>query len=388
MFCQISARNDLEAAEAYLYRFRGTDKTQRAYRKELERFLLWCVIECGKPMSSVLHDDCEAYKDFLTKPGDDWIGPRTIRRSLHWKPFAGIPSVVSQRYAIQVIRTFFTWLVNVRYLAGNPWLTVSDPRVPKPISPLQIEKALPSLIWEKLCRSGGILDQVTCMSSEELSIYFPLRGKTAQMDLSAQFRLAKAVLLLLGHSGLRREEAASATRNHLRPVANSALWELDVLGKRNKWRTVFLPLRVIDSLKSHWKDRGLDFSFEIGETPLLSPLFIPLTKESKQKHLQENGRMRNAGFSPDGLYRMIRNALRRIAEIEIVDLDVGERRMLCNTHPHVLRHMFGTQAAAAQIPLDVLQRIMGHASLQTTTIYIQTEKRRSIEEMGKFFLGN
>jgi site-specific recombinase XerD len=39
------------------------------------------------------------------------------------------------------------------------------------------------------------------------------------------------------------------------------------------------------------------------------------------------------------------------------------------------------------VPLDVLQKVLGHASLQTTTIYVQAEKKRSIDELGEFFRG-
>lgn len=384
-FCQIAARNDLEAINAYLYRFRGNDKTQRAYRKELERFLLWCVLQRGRPMSSVLQEDCEAYKDFLADPDPDWIGPKAVRHGPHWKPFAGIPSARSQRYAVQALRSFFAWLVNVRYLAGNPWLTVGDPRVPRATTPLQIDKALPKDLWERLSCEGGLLDQMAQVPTEELATLYRLRGKTAQLDLRAQFRLVKAALLLLGDGGLRREEAAFATRNHLKPVPNTALWELDVLGKRNKWRTVFLPPRAIDAVKAHWIDRGLDFSFGMSETPLLSPIFAPATVAAQRKHVREDGTLGDAGYSQDGLYRVITTALRRIAISDILDLNDDERRILRRTHPHSLRHTFGTQAGAEAVPLDVLQRVMGHASLQTTTIYVQAEKRRSIEEMGRFF---
>ncbi|SDH73527.1 phage integrase family protein [Propionivibrio dicarboxylicus] len=384
-YCQISARNDLDAIDAYLYRFRANEKTQRAYRKELERFLLWCIIERDTSMSSVFQEDCEAYKDFLAVPGEAWIGPRALRHSHDWKPFAGIPSASSQRYGVQAIRSFFEWLVNVRYLAGNPWLTVADPAVAKPLTPIQIDKALPKSLWEKLSRSGGLLDQMAAISPEDLAQRYRLRGASRKINLAAQFRLVKAALLLLGDGGLRREEVAFAVRHHLKPIPDSSLWELDVLGKRNKWRTVFLPNRVIDALRAHWVDRDLDFSFAMVDTPLLSPLVSPPTPDAQTKHLSESGQLRDSGFSQDGLYRVITTALKRIADEEVLDLEADERELLRNTHPHMLRHTFGTQAAASQVPLDVLQRVMGHASLQTTTIYVQAEKRRSIEEMGKFF---
>ncbi|MBP8820487.1 MAG: hypothetical protein KBH08_00105 [Brachymonas sp.] len=237
----ISARTDLEAIDCYLTKFRHQEKTERAYRKELERFLLWSLYQRAKPLSSTLMDDCEAYKDFLAQPDPAWIGPKTRRLSPDWKPFAGIPAPASQRYAIQTLRTFFEWLVNVRYLAGNPWITVSDPRVNQPITALQIDKALPAALWHKLTAEGGLLDQQAALSDAALRAHYRLRGAAAQISLPAQFRLLRAALLLLGQAGLRREEVAYATRDKLSPVpGEAALWELDVLGKRAKWRTVFL----------------------------------------------------------------------------------------------------------------------------------------------------
>ena len=38
--------------------------TQRAYRKEGERFLLWAVVERRKPLSSMTTEDCAAYRAF------------------------------------------------------------------------------------------------------------------------------------------------------------------------------------------------------------------------------------------------------------------------------------------------------------------------------------
>lgn len=44
--------------------------------------------------------------------------------------------------------------------------------------------------------------------------------------------------------------------------------------------------------------------------------------------------------------------------------------------PHAFRHTFGTHAAAENVPIDVIQRALGHASMQTTSIFIQAEQRR------------
>lgn len=385
-FCLISARHDRDAIEAYLYKFRGQEKTLRAYQKEIERFLLWCITLRGVAMSSVLQDDCEAYKDFLANVPEFWIGLKRKRLEPGWRPFAGQPSPSSQRYAVQAVRFFFNWLVNVRYLGGNPWMTISDPKVAVALQPIQIDKALPESLWIKLIGVGGLIDQLCETPDEVMQQRYGLRGATAKLSMSAQFRLVRAALLLIGDTGIRREEAAYATRDKLKPLAETPnLWELNVLGKRNKWRTVFPSRRVITALEAHWIDRGSDFSYGLSDLPLLSPLMAPKTRTAQAKHLGEGEVMRESGFSVDGLYQLIKTALLRIADESSFDLDDWERAHLRRSAPHAFRHTFGTHAVAGEVPLDVIQKVLGHASLQTTTIYVQAEKKRSVNELGKLF---
>jgi integrase len=291
------------------------------------------------------------------------------RRSARWKPFAGPLSPRSQRYAITVLRTFFAWLVEVRYLGGNPWVAVGHPIVETRPTALQLERALPEALWTRLAREGGLLDEAC---------------ERGEIDQRRQTRLVRAALLLIGHSGIRREEAARARRCHLKPLAGEAgLWELDVLGKRKKWRTVFLPPRAVRSIRAHWADREEDFDDPQHEGALISPLIIPATIAACERHLDGTGP--GAGFSVDGLYRCLTTGLRRVADDPHFDLEEWEREQLRRAGLHAFRHTFGTIAAANELPLDVLQRVLGHTSLETTSIYVQAERRRSIEEMGKFF---
>lgn len=54
---QISANNDLQAILSWLGEFGESPQTQRSYRKEVERFLLWSLIEKQKPLSSLTRND-------------------------------------------------------------------------------------------------------------------------------------------------------------------------------------------------------------------------------------------------------------------------------------------------------------------------------------------
>ena len=69
------------------------------------------------------------------------------------------------------------------------------------------------------------------------------------------------------------------------------------------------------------------------------------------------------------------------------DLSLDERVRLGQANAHAFRHTFGTQSVADEVPVDVVQKVLGHASLQTTTIYVQAEKQRVVEEVARYYAG-
>lgn len=356
-FAWIQANNDHEAIQAYLARFQG--HTERVYRKELERLLLWSVMVAQKPISSLLVSDAEAYKLFIAKPDAHFVGRNGTKRfTPTWKPFSGPLSSASQRHAVQIIRTAFDWLVKVRYLAGNPWVAVRDPEVAQAITPIQIERALPATLWDKLV---AVLTEL------------------AHSTENAQIRIALAAMLLMGDSGLRRTEVAQACRAQLCQSAFSTnAWELRVLGKRNKWREVPISQRTIDALKAHWQDRQVNFELAI-PSPLLSPLVIPETKAARQMHSASH----EAPYASHSLYRLVIKTLRKVCDTGAFDLEETSR--LLDVSAHAFRHTFGTQAVAKDVPIDVVQKVLGHASVATTSLYVKAEKQRMMEEVGKYF---
>ncbi len=86
-----------------------------------------------------------------------------------------------------------------------------------------------------------------------------------------------------------------------------------------------------------------------------------------------------------GTYKVVKSALVRLAEDPGVPLLEEERELLRRAAPHAFRHTFATRAVAHDMPIDVLQRLMGHASQQITSIYVQAERNRSLIEAAKFF---
>jgi len=368
-FCFIGARHDLEAINIFLARYDDQEETQRSYRKELERLVLWCALVARKPLSSLLVDDCLAYKTFLAAPWPAFRGPRAPRHTRRWRPFAEQPlSPASQRLAVVVLRATFDWLVKVRYLGGNPWAAVKDPKVAKRADPIKIERALEEDAWANVV---GILQQL---------------GK---VERNRQDRVALGALLLMGDSGARRSEAAAARRKRLAPSRNTPdVWLLTVLGKGHKERLVPVSLRTIDALRAHWRDRELDFDDGDSEAPLLGPVQVPCTGTAVNRHEKPN----ENGYHPASLYNLVEAALDRVrAFAEALSPDqarpftTDQLLRLAKTSPHAFRHTFATLAVENNMPLELAQEILGHASVSTTRVYVRAREKRIALAAAQYF---
>jgi integrase len=255
---------------------------------------------------------------------------------------------------------------------------VNDPRVVERETAMQIQRALPADLWRRL-RSE--LDRRCAQEGDA--------------KLAVQWRVVRAALLLMGDSGLRREEAADAQRGKLRVSIYGTLerpvWALTVIGKRNKERTVPVSVATLEALKAHWADRGRDFMAPTDllnlAAPLLSPVAIPFTPAARAKHETRRNQGMNEGeqgYSADGINRLISRML-TIIVVTMDDLSLDERVILGSVNAHAMRHTLGTQSVADQVPVDVVQKVLGHASLQTTSIYVQAEKKRVLEEVAGYY---
>lgn len=110
---------------AWLARYSDSANTFVNCRKEAERLFLWCLVELGKPLSSLTHEDLLLYQHFLgdPQPTDRWVmaaGRKLPRGHPGWRPFAGPLSPASQRQAMVTLNSMLSWLVQAGYLAGNP----------------------------------------------------------------------------------------------------------------------------------------------------------------------------------------------------------------------------------------------------------------------------
>ena len=136
--CLLMATNDHEAIGAWLASKKPGDvegelsATQRSYRKEAERLLLWAVLEKGKALSSLSVEDATAYRSFLANPPPAWCGPRHHQRwSPMWRPLEGPLTPVALRQSLIILRSLFSFLISQSYMSGNPFVAVALPANPQ-----------------------------------------------------------------------------------------------------------------------------------------------------------------------------------------------------------------------------------------------------------------
>ena len=119
---------DIAAALEFIRTHHATPTTQRNYRKEIERLILWSINVKTTPISSLTYQDMEEFIDFLKdpQPASEWVsGQKFHRDDQRWRPFvlrngsAGL-STDSRLLSMSVLSSFFSWLVNYGYLIKNP----------------------------------------------------------------------------------------------------------------------------------------------------------------------------------------------------------------------------------------------------------------------------
>lgn len=346
--------------------------TQRAYRKEAERFLLWAIVQRGKPLSSMTHEDCLAYRDFLAdpQPRSRWCGPRSRERwSPLWRPFEGPLSPAAQRQALTVLKNLYAFLVDQNYLMGNPWSGVRGPQGGGPT--MDAGRSLSPAQWRFVV---GQLDQLP--------------------DTSAHRRLRLAVKLLYA-SGLRLSEVVAATLEDLRwveypPDAEDAAvvsgWLLQVVGKGRKRREVPLPAEVVGELSGYLASRGLDpdprAPAQRGAPLLARATDLAVRAPRLKPHLE--ALPGEGGLAAATLYRQLKGFFRDCARVLATQGDVRGAERLARASTHWLRHSHASHAIARGLPIEIAQQNLGHASLATTTVYVTTEGKRRMKALQRF----
>lgn len=349
---QTDAKNDLEAINAWLSVKAGSKNTERVYRKEAERLLLWAVMERGKPLSGLNVDDCVAYRNWLSMlgrtepsewpfnmPQEEWIAPRYIPRyHPDWRPFDGPLSTASVKHAVTILSSFFAWLVAVQYCNYNHWLQVSKkiPVDPNEDVDLELTRVFSQGQWEFL------INHLNAM---------PQNAHTERLRLLMAFAVA---------TGLRASELADAKlgRFYTMPLSTGTgvRWMLKVLGKGSVWRAVPLTDEIMQKVFANLEHRGLnpDPKENPPETPLIARL---------------DGK---GAVSYSTVYRLMDWLFNDAANCLVAAGKTHDAKAFREASTHWIRHTCGNMLAMKKIPTNVIQKLLGHKSISTTGIYTES----------------
>lgn len=356
----LEATNDLEAIVRWLSRYDERPATQRSYRKEVERFVLWMATVQKKPVSSCSALDCQAYRGFIASVPPQWVNASPVERTdPMWRPFRGTPSPASQKQALVIVQTMFEGLRDAGYLVANPMRAVMK-GFALPSYRMNLTRSFTEAEWAHVQR---------CICDEPAG--------------PAQIRL-RCLLELLLTSGVRLDELTKARLGHLRLETLPDLaptWVLAVTGKRNKTRDVPLADEAVELIREHAESirDGRDEGVAKGDRPLIYALegSVPrwglVDGQVRQVTVVEEG---GGALSAAGIYAVLKRFFARAAaSAGTAGLDAA-RFEAASTH--WMRHTFARQSLVDGAPLEVVSELMGHASIDTTSIYSTQELARKI----------
>lgn len=355
----LQARNDSEAVASWIQARAGSVATAQVYRREAMRLLLWLQYECrGALLAQMSVNLCGDYMAFLQNIPAHWISRvRAAPQAPGWAPFRGPLSHASHRQAVVIIASLFTWLQAAQYLAANPWLLVNQKTGDDAGHKMLDTKAFSETAMREIMR---FIDAQAPSPSRE-RIRFILSFVEAVGLRSAELLQAR-----LGDFQMEASDGRDVKFGDGRTSANC--WVMQVHGKGAKNRIAAVPGQAFAALQAYLQARHLGGM----ET---APPGAPLLASTRDP-------MAPLGYQ--ALYEHVKGWLARA--VRSSSLPAAEREKLAGATTHWLRHTFGTRAIAREVPLDVIQAQMGHASIQTTTaIYGRAPIRRRMDELGKAF---
>ena len=171
--------------------------------------------------------------------------------------------------------------------------------------------------------------------TDEVKTMFDL----AKMDNSIIGVRDLLVLELLATTGMRRAEICEIKIGDIQ--LTQGVYAINIVGKGNKERIIVASNEVRGIINKYMNMRGI-------------------TMKDKDEYLLVSHANRKSGsgkVSTNMIYRIVKH----YAELADIDPDT--------ISPHTLRHTFATQCIGMGTPIQDVQQLMGHASINTTELY-------------------
>ncbi len=356
---QIGAGNDVDAIRGFLAEDARSPGTHRIYQRECERLLLWSLIECGKPLSSLNRQDFEGYLHFLAdpQPAALWCGPKVARVKAQWRPFVGPLSDAAVLTAIAAINSLMAYLVDAGYLAGNPLGLIRQRRrklasasagpaqvIAQTEEMLKVERFLDAEMWQAVTRAIEAMPRDSALACDE-------------------YERARFVAALLYMLAPRAGELESHRMNSFREERGRWWWH--VVGKGGKQARVPVADDMVHALVRYRKHLGLSAMPRRND---LTPLLVSLKDRSPITARRLNQILKKIFCAAAGL---------------LPEESEHKREKLRAASAHWGRHTGITAKLDSGMNERYVQKDARHTDARTTQRYIHEEEERWHDEAQK-----
>lgn len=269
-------------------------------RNYINKFLFDKKSECLsdkslKRYSFRLNDFC----DNINKKVDDLTSDDIRMYLLSIKQIRNISNTTLQNIRL-VLCTFYSWMFTSEYITKNPM---------KKIPPIKKD----TMKEDPFTKSELELMRINCDNDRD-----------------------RAIIEFLLSTGCRVSEACSVNRDQIDYYKK----ELEVIGKGNKQRTVYLTDNSLVYIKKYLDSRKDDNE----------ALFVSINRNSSRL---------------------------KIGTIEDILTKIGNKANIPNVHPHRFRHTLCNELLDKGVDVVTVREILGHSSLDTTMIYYKANKNKA-----------
>jgi site-specific recombinase XerD len=379
--------SDTEAAQDFINAKKGSKSTERRYSREIFRFYLWMNHSEIKGVQSITPKDIEAYLLFCMSPPESWCGNtggNTLISSPNWRPFKQRtfdlqgtispikPSVNSIQNTLSILKSYFSFLMNIGYVRGDPTRVLSG-KFKQNIMTAEAAKA------SQQSHGGGKSTDYPCRPPKEPEGFSLIQWQCLMKTLEEmpqsnenqiqKYHRAKFVISLLYYSGLRSEEARSHSHSAIQYDSQRDCLKMVIYGKGSKKRII--PIHPI------LEAQLITFRSFHGFPPLPSstgqqygdqlPLF-PSYKIIDQK----SGKL-NASMSERGAEEWIKSIFKKAGDRMAKHYPEERLKNITSFSQatiHTIRHTRARHMLFHEgVDIRIVQSFLGHAKILTTQIY-------------------
>lgn len=289
-------------------------QTEAAYRRDLTNWAAIIAEIAGRPAPPPAHDPDEKPDPFLRELGRlelEDLSLANVKRALAQMARMDY-APASRGRMLAALRGFCRWLVIEGHMAADPTIHLLNPAIPNRMPSAFLASELEAIV------------RTVSEPDPNARLPWPKRDR--------------ALVAVLAGAGLRASECINLK---IADLIREQPPILKITGKGNKQRRVPLPVEVVQAVDEYLAERTKRLGQPApAETLLVRYSGKPFSRESLNYHV----------------YRWLLRAG--------VHKPEGEAA-------HAFRHTYAKGLVANGVPLSSVQALLGHASLNTTQVYLR-----------------